>query len=447
MMAGIEIGGIARGLHAGGEYGRLPDDSEETAIQRTADLAVQRKPIYEAAMGGDGIYALADILVPNDDGWTLIEVKSSARLKPEHVQDVSFQALAASKCGIKITKFMVMLINRDYVLGDELIEAELMITEEITKDVREVVEVTERIVGEQIRLIQQDEEPQLYTGSFCNKPGRCGFYKRCHEGQSEKDLEFMPAFRQKKINELRDSGVFTIDEIPESTKMNPLQRRVKDVITFSRDYVDDSLANRLEAIKQPAACIDFETAQSAVPLFKGTRPYQQIPFQWSMHLLDGDNPAHSEFLCEDFIDPREGFTQTLLAALEGIDTILYYSPFEVQRAKELEEGGIPGGKELHDLLKEKGVDQLKVLKDCVYLEGFKGSFSIKKALPALAPDFGYDGLAIQDGDTAVTEYLKMISATDPAQKQTISDNLRAYCKMDTLAMVEVHRGLVRLSGG
>jgi predicted RecB family nuclease len=450
MKVGQQVGAAARDACRGGDYGRLPGDSEAQAIQRTRALIDSgSEVIFEAALGDSQVFCQVDILMKEETGWHLIEVKSSSKVKPEHYSDVGFQLHCADKSGLAVSRASLQYIDKAYVMNEDGLDpSALMTQEEITQESRESFGSEADMVESAVDALSSTQEPEVHWGGHCKRPGTCGFYNYCRQGQKKYDLEFMPNLRQKAVMELRSQGVVTIDEIPDGTKLTAIQKRVRDVIRFSEDYVSPDLMTELNNWAGPLIFIDFESAMSGIPLFAGTHPYQQLPFQWSMHILDGEKLEHREHLSTEFEDPRADFSRSLLAAIPDEGTVLYYSPFEVQRVNELAAAEISGGEELKQIMDTRSVDILKVLRAHVYLEGFNGSFSIKKALPALTQNgFSYEGLAIKDGDMAMTEWLRLIRTEDSTEKQTIAKNLINYCEMDTIAMVEVYKGLLRLARG
>jgi hypothetical protein len=194
----------------------------------------------------------------------------------------------------------------------------------------------------------------------------------------------------------------------------------------------------------PAAFLDFETIGPAIPHYAGTRPYQTIPFEWSDHILYEDGTMeHREFLHDEDTDPREDFCRTLLETLSEKGSIFIYTTYEVgimtNLAKELPHYS---GRLLATLDRIK--DLKAAVKEHYYHPDFQGSFSLKKVLPALAPSMRYETLAIQEGNQASLEYVRMVDPSTPREeKEKIRANLITYCSHDTLAMVRIREELLR----
>jgi hypothetical protein len=187
--------------------------------------------------------------------------------------------------------------------------------------------------------------------------------------------------------------------------------------------------------------MDFETFNPALPRYAGTRPYQVIPFQWSVHTLDaGDVLSHREFLHDGPGDPRPAFATALLQALGDSGAVVVYSGYEGSRLRDLA-GAVPAlATQLRAIASGRLVDLLPLVREHCYDPGFHGSYSIKSVLPALSPDLNYDDLSISDGALAAVAYEEMVKPdTAPERRAEIRRNLLAYCERDTLAEVELFR--------
>ena len=238
----------------------------------------------------------------------------------------------------------------------------------------------------------------MATGRHCTSPHRCSFYGYCH-----RDL-------------------------------------VKD---YGRPYVSDGLASALSEIKFPAAFLDFEAVNPAIPAYPGTRPYEAIPFQWSLHILEPEGRVeHRSFLNDDLGDPRERLATALLDALPPVGSIVTYSGYERRVVNGLADA-LPhyAGRLL--ALRERMVDLLAIVRGNVRHPDFRGSYSLKSVLPVLAPDTGYSDLEIAEGIMASASYLRMINEDTPSSERTaIREALLAYCALDTEAMVRVYEALI-----
>ena len=399
---GTAVGEVARERFPGG---RLIEESyleHEGAVETTRALLTDDgvPALYEAAFTFEGIRTRVDVLERRGpEEFDLIEVKSTTRVKQEHISDVAIQVHAAEGAGVPIGKAYLMHVNRDYIYpgGDHDIK-QLFTLNDVTEAARAFVE--DHVHGDLARMrdaLQLGTAPEVPTGRHCNSPYRCSFFGFCHQDE------------------------------PEVVKPR---------------FVGPELASALEEISFPAAFIDFETVNPAIPLYVGTRPYQAIPFQWSLHLLESSGRLrHEAFLNDDADDPRERFVASLLGAIPAGGTVVAYSGFEKSRMRELAEMFPQYGDGLLSVC-DRTVDLLKVIRSNYYHPGFHGRYSLKSVLPALVPDLDYADLEIPEGMSASASYARMIDrATSDKERTNIRDALLNYCRRDTEAMVRVYQAL------
>ena len=208
------------------------------------------------------------------------------------------------------------------------------------------------------------------------------------------------------------------------------------------------LPERLNGFGPPAFYLDFEAFLPVVPLYAGCRPYQTIPFQWSLHHVDSCGAVtHQDFLGDPKFDPRRSFAETLLASLRGTNLpVIVYSSYEKARLTELATLFPDLAKLIRSVIRRL-TDLLPVVRGCVYYPDFDFSSSIKNAAPALCPDVTYNDLEeIVDGNAASTAFWLMASGrADAEMSARLARSLRAYCQRDTWAMVRLHQALIALA--
>ena len=452
--SGTAVGEKARLRFPGG---RLVEESyleHDRAIATTQALLSDPSipALYEAAVNFQGIRARFDILVRKDaQVFDLVEVKSSTGVKEEHYTDVAVQMYAAEGSGIAIDKAYLMHINNAYVYqGGEHDLEQLFTPADVTEAARKyVAEGMADDLAEMWATLDLDNPPDIDTGKHCKTPYTCAFFGHCHSSEPVHPVRQLPGLRDSLWARLKTLGIDQIGNIPEGLSgLNALQQRVRKSVAGDRPYVGPGLGTSLGQIMFPASFVDFETISPAIPLYPGTRPYEKVPFQWSLHLLDESGElAHDEFLNPDDEDPRERFASSLLEAVPPEGSIVTYSSYE----KTILEGlarTLPGYRESMLALTERIVDLLKVVRDGYYHPQFHGSFSIKTVLPALVPGMGYGELEVQEGMAASASYLRLVAGDVPAEEESqVRDALLAYCQRDTEAMVLVHRALLDASGG
>ena len=401
--SGTAVGELARQRFPGGI---LIDESHlehQQAVETTRALleGVNVPALYEAGFTFEGIRTRIDVLERNEDGtFDLIEVKSTAGVKPEHITDVAIQMYVVEGTGIPVNRASLMHLNRDYVYqggGHNLWE--LFALGDLTAAARSFIDnAAVNKLNEMWSVLELEDEPDIGVGPHCNKPYRCSFHEHCH-----RDL----------------------------------------VVDYGRPYVNDDLASALSEIQFPAAFLDFETVNLAIPLYVGTRPYQPIPFQWSLHTMDlAGKVGHQWFLNDDSADPRERVAISLLETLPPEGSIVTYSQYERAVVNGLALA-LPQYTDRLQALRDRMVDLLGIVRANVRHPDFRGSYSLKSVLPVLVPDLGYADLDIAEGMVAAPSYLRMTSDVTPAsERAAIRKALLSYCTRDTEAMVRIYQTLV-----
>lgn len=452
METGNKIGNLARKMHPDGVFGSRREDTPERAIGRTLELIAQNTAvIFEARFEAQNCLAKVDILRLTPAGWSIEEVKSSTvkppdKVKPEHLADVTFQLATAKAMGIPVSSTKLIAIDSGYVWdGSEINPNQLLKATDITERCEAELPKVRAELPQLVEILQGESEPVVETNTFCTG---CEFHAYCHQNQPRLDVVFLPNIRPKQVTDLRAEGLSTIDLIPPDHKvLTESRKKLYEAVTTGRPYISKELNEELSKLEFPAAFIDYETCSPAIPLFTETRPYQSLCFQWSAHLMAGpdSDPVHDEYLASGDSDPRNEFCETLWNAIKDYKSIVHYSGFEIHRVRSMAESGVPYAAELHDHIAANSFDLLEIVRDHVCYAEFLGRTSIKVVLPVLVPTLSYKELEIADGEAASAAFLRLASPeTSEAERTHLRTALRAYCKQDTLAMVEIYRALCAL---
>ena len=442
--SGTGVGELARKRFPGGRLVHEKYYEHEQAARTTRRLlrTVPVPPLYEAAFSFEGIRTRVDVLHKSDGpGFDLVEVKSTTKVKPEHIPDVAIQMHVLEGVGIPVDRAWLMHVNNGYVYeGGPYDLEQLFSLEDVTERARGfAADNIPDDLAQMWEALQQETEPDIETGGHCNKPYTCSFFGHCHRNEPEHPVRQLPRLGEKLWVRLREAGIGAIRDVPaDFPGLNDAHLRVRDSVIAGKPFVGPDLGETLNEIAYPASFMDFETVGPALPLYVGTRPYQTVPFQWSLHIRDADGTlSHREFLNGDADDPRERFVLSLLDAVPSQGSVVVYSRYEKARLNELA-NLFPQYKSRLDALCARLFDLLEVVRSHYYHPGFHGSYSLKSTLPALAPDLAYADLEIESGDLASIEYARMISSDTPeSEKAQIRANLLAYCKRDTEALVRV----------
>jgi len=446
---GFQVGEVAQRIYDPDGLGVVVDaqsEGFERAFARSAELLSATHPIFEAGFAAGGALAFADVMLPQDSlgtqAWRMVEVKSSTSVKDYHRDDVAVQAFVARSAGVPLASIAVAHIDSLWVYPGDGDYRGLLKENDLTDEAFARTEEVRGWIAEAQRIVAQSEEPSIDTGDHCDSPFECGFYAHCsrNDPKPEYPLYWLPRFSSTRRRELAEQGVDDLRHVPDDC-LNEVQLRVKahtlaDAVFFDRA----GAAADLQPYGAPAYFLDFESIQFAVPIWKGTRPYQQIVFQFSLHVLDESGELdHTEFLDLSGNDPSESFARALVDACGTHGPVFVYNAaFEKTRIRELADR-YPDLSEKLLAINNRVVDLLPIARERYYHPSQQGSWSIKKVLPAVVPELRYDDLeGVQDGGMAMDAFLEGIHPdTSASRKAQIEQQLLAYCRLDTYAMVRL----------
>ena len=447
---GAEIGRRARGLFAGGVV--VDDAGHDEAMARTRQLLAdpQVGAIFEAAFEHAGVRVRVDVLERLPGGtWGLREVKASTRVRDVHLHDVAVQRFVVEGAGLRLDSVEVLHVESDYVRGDAGIDWRRFFRRtDVNAETAALLPDVPGRVAAFTRVLELPAAPAVEPGSHCFVPYGCDFWEHCTAGKPA-DWVFRLPWRDEELSDrLRAAGIERITEIPEDFALTAMQGRARTAWRAGALHVEPALAAALVSTGPPTDYLDFETTFPVIPLYAGTRPYQQIPCQWSLHRADAEGQVtHHEFLADTRADPRPAFADALLHALrQSSGPILVWSTFESYRLVELADA-LPDRAAEIEAVQARLVDLLPIVREHVYHPEFAGSFSIKRVAPVLAPEVRYDDLeGVADGGAAATALLRLArGAIESADEEArLRRALLEYCGRDTLALLELHRQLRRL---
>lgn len=419
-------------------------------IDMTRDALSLRKSIFEAGFLVDKLYSRADVLFPvGNDEWDIIEVKSATQVKDVNIHDVSFQKYVYEKAGLKIRKCFLMHVNNQYVRDGEIEPTEFFHQEDITEKVNEFSKGIEERIKEMKDIISSKDEPKVKIGINCSDPYDCSLMDECWKDVPRGSVfEFYRMFK-KKCFELHDGGIVCLSDVPEDIKLNDKQKIQRRLAFDGGRHIDkQQIKNFLNNLQYPIYYLDFETINPAIPKFDGMKPYQRIPFQFSLHIQEKPEGElkHISFLAEGMSDPRPKFMQALKDNLGEIGSVLVYNQgFEKGVMNECSDA-LPEFKEwyLENIL-PRIKDLWDVFKDFAYYDPKqKGSTSIKYVLPVLS-DLKYDDLEIRNGSLASLEYERVTyGEVEEAERLKVRKALEKYCELDTLAEIEIIKSLMEV---
>lgn len=442
LAAGTRVGEVARDLHPGGLL--IDSDNLGQCLADTARaLAGTKRPLFEATFQHNGVLVRADLLLPEEGGYRLAEVKSATGVKDYHFEDAAVQSWVGRKAGVPLTRITIAHIDNAFVYPGDGDYRGLFTHADVTDEVTAL----ESQVGDWVeaaRITLAGDEPAIESGEQCCHPFECPFLAHCQPVAEDGEEAFPPEIlpHGKKLAAiLRAEGFDDLRDVPGERLENPRHQRVWRATLNRRAEIDPAAGQLLASLAYPRYYLDFETIQFAVPVWSGTRPYAQIPFQWSCHVetASGVTLPHA-FLADGQADPRRDFAESLLKVLGKTSPILVYNQgFECSRMKELAAAFPDLAPALH-AANERVVDLLPITRDHYYHPDMRGSWSIKAVLPTVAPELFYDGLTVADGAMAQEAFLEMMHPeTTPKRHEQLRQALLDCCVLDTWAMVRLTR--------
>jgi hypothetical protein len=380
-------------------------------------------------------------MIPEEDGWRVIEVKAATSVKDYHVLDCAIQYWVLRNSGIRVKSIALAHVDNQFVYqGDENYDGLLLendLTDEVRDWERDVLELVAKA-----RDAVTGPMPLVDVGAHCNKPYACPFIAYCWPSDSEYPITGLGGGLAK-LSEYVALGYRDIRDVPADLLTADLQQRIHRVTVSGVPEVLPGAKEILRTLPYPRYYLDFETIAPAVPIWTGTRPYAAVPVQWSCHIEKDDGELeHEEFLDLSGAPPMRALAEQMISCLGTSGPILMYTSYEKGVINGLIESFPDLAAPLQGIV-DRLVDLHPIVKAHYYHPKMLGSWSIKAVLPAIVPGMSYAGLeGINEGTGASDGYLEAINPrTDPARKLELEEQLLKYCRFDTEAMVEIVRFL------
>lgn len=449
---GTEVGELARGLF--GEYVNIdrPDDKNANAImiEKTQEAIKNNIPIItEASFSYNNNFCSVDILKKYGDHFEIYEVKSSTGVHDIYYEDASYQYYVLTKAGYNVTKVCIVHINSNYVRHGELDLKQLFTIEDVTDTAIMKQSEIESIIKHLKEVVENSEEPQNKIGINCFDPYECQYWEYCTKNLPKPNVFDLHSTNTHAINIKTKMQMFydgkvsyndlEYEDLPNDT-LKQIEHEIKDI----PDEIDkDEIRDFMSTLSYPLYFLDFETYQKPIPEYDNMKPFQQIPFQYSLHYIleEGGKLHHKEFLAQPDIDPRRSLAEQLVKDIPmNVCTTAYNMGFEKGRIREMAEV-FPDLSE-HLLNIRENIKDLMIpfQKRHYYTRAMQGSFSIKYVLPALYPDdpsLNYHNLdEVHNGSEASATYINLGKKSKEEQEKTRANMLK-YCGLDTYAMVKV----------
>jgi Domain of unknown function(DUF2779)/Domain of unknown function DUF83 len=452
MEMGIEVERVARALFPDGAS---VTGSQTDALQETRSLIASKpRTLFQPVFELEEFLAVIDVLQcePGRDEWSIYEVKSGTKVKEEHVYDLTFQVLLLRKVGINVRRAGLIVLNSDYVRQDDLNIERLFKTIDITANVDDISETVSLEMQEARSYLLSETEPKGPCSCIYKARSRhCSTFHYSNPdvpGYGIHDIARIGS-SPKKLKELVDAGILALEDIPSDIKLTKGQSNQLRAYRTAETIIDkEAIAKDLAELTFPLHFIDYETFASALPLFRDFSPYDQIPLQYSVHIVGSpdEEPIHRDFLHTGRGDPTSSFLDSLQEHVSAFGSVIAWNKaFECQVNDSIGRRFSPARGYIIEL-NDRFYDLMDVFSKQHFVHrDLRGSVSIKKVLPVLAPELSYSHLGIQDGATASLTWARIISGEiDDQECAQLRENLRDYCALDSYGMYAIWRALTNL---
>ena len=440
---GHRVGALACTLHPDGI---MIDgaDGLSAALDRTGRLMASAapRPVFEATFVRDGVLVRVDLMLPTPTGWHVAEVKNTTGVKAYHLGDLATQLWVLRGNDVVVSRASIRHIDRSFILTRDGDYAGLFVDTDISGELEPIIAIRQHVVAA-ARDVVAGEEPLREMGPHCDEPFACSFKRWCGRADPAPPswpIALLPGIAGKTLAaRLTNDGIADLTTAPAEAMNTVMLARIHTATVSGTPYHDiPAIVAETAGWAYPRTFLDFETIQFAIPRWLGTRPFEQLPFQFSAHVLQaGGAIDHREFLSIDGADPRRACAEALVTLPTAGAVIAWNAPFECRCLLGLADRFADLAGPLRSLA-DRLVDLLPVARRHYHHRDMRGSWSLKAVLPTLGLA-GYDTLGeVRSGTDAQTVYLEAIDpATSPSRCEELRTALLAYCARDTEAMLLV----------
>lgn len=436
----------------------IEEHGEEAALLTKSYIEKKTSVLFQSTFYHDRFLVRNDVLEFNEISgkWNLYEIKGKNSLEEksdeiDHIEDASFQAIVLREQGIELENIFIIHLNKDYVRINDIEIDKLFFKNNVTEKVKEREPRTrERMRNAKIDLLQDKQDALACDCIYQGRSTHCKTFSYSHSHVPEISIHDIARISEKKLTPLVNSNIFTIDNIPESFELTDKQSKQVNAYKFKKAIIDSiAIKQELDKLTYPLYFLDYESYSHPIPLFSGFKPYKQIPFQFSLYILNDANsePLHFEYLHESESDPSEFIIQELIKLIgpKG-NVVVWHKSFEHKINAELGERHTEC-KDFFENLNDRIFDLEDIFKNQLYINpNFNGKTSIKNILPVLVPELSYEKLTIREGMDASEQWFNMIDKNvNESEKDEIINNLKQYCKLDTYAMYKILQFLLAIN--
>jgi hypothetical protein len=444
---GTNIGILAQQLFPGGtDVSPSSIRKYDESVQRTQELiAAGANVIYEAAFVFDEVLVALDILVKQGDAWHAYEIKSSAKVTRTYVLDASLQYYVIKNCLPSLNSFFIASINTNYVMGERLDLHKLFRFTSVIKDVKANMPYISDRIAQARATIANGDMPDIPIGEHCFKPYKCDYFGTCWKHLPENNIFQLSTAGMAKQVEWYRTGQRMIASIEDKEELSPILQIQINAVKENREHLEkEKIDAFLASIQYPVGCFDIEQFSPAVPVFTGTKPYQQLPFLFSLHTIEAGNELREDhFFAEAGEDPRKAFLLACIEKLSKVKSILVYGAGMEISILGMLAGEFPEYKEEVLSIQNRIVDLSHPFSEFWYFHPKAlGSTSLKHLYTKYCDDNSFEVLPVNSGATANYAYIELFEEKDLFRKEELKQQLIGYCKTDTLATAKLFQLLV-----
>lgn len=434
----VKLGYKTDGEFDGSKYRSLPQATK-------AEIAKGTKVIFQGRLEADNLTLIFDVLERvGDNSFDLYEIKSSTSAKPEHIPDLAFQTIVLEKSGLKIRNLYVLHVNNEYVRNGDIDPKQLAAEKkDVTQKVREIIDETLVNIDEAFTVLSKNKMPDISPRYL--KSGSMGDWLEVFKGIKgdlpEYSIYNLCSLSARKAGELEDLGIEVMNDIPDDFELSVRQLEQVTAIKKGRIVNKEGVQEFLSKLEYPLHFFDYETFSGVIPAFDGLSPYQQVPFQYSLHILDalGGEIRHKEYLHTENSDPTLSLVKQMSEDFEKTGTIIvWHESFEKGRNDELSVMH-PGYKVFLNNINERIMDLKIPFSTGLFVDkDFFGSASLKDVAPVLVREPSYSDLEVSNGLTAQNLWMETILGEENIDtRDEIIEDLRKYCTLDTFIMIKI----------
>lgn len=425
------------------DYKSMPYRTQQ-ALDGGADVIFQGRFEY------DRMTFICDVIqMVGKKALNLYEIKSSTGAKDDHIFDLAFQTMVLSELDYDVQKIAVIHVNNEYVKNGEIDPGQITRVVDVSDLVKGKLEVTRNYAKQALKTIDSLNCPDISPSHSRLKS--FDEYMKTYRNLvdvPEYSIYDLVSMNAEKAGELEKINVRQIVDIPDDFKLSEKQRQQVEVTKSEVPIIHkEKIKKFLSDFEYPLYFLDYETMSSTVPYFDGVRPYQQLPFQYSLHVIDEPDGElrHLAYLHSNNSNPAEALSKSLQSHIGPTGSIVTWNMKFEKSCNNTLANLLPEYEQFYHDVNSRIVDLMIPFSSGLYTDKkFMGSASIKKVLPVLVPELSYDEMNIHEGDMAKRLWMQAVLDGGREDKQKILADLLEYCHLDTLAMVEIYKVLQKI---